>query len=67
MSTVEYPCLHYFFKIQPSGSQNRCLIIDRKVILGYGSHHDTGRCFSRQLISSAHKQRSLAPPINHDL
>ena len=67
ISTVEYPSLHYYFKIQPFGSQNRCLIIDRKVILGYGSHHDTGRCCPRQLISSAQKQRSLAPPINHYL
>ena len=67
MSIVEYPSLHYYFKIQPFGSQNRCLIIDRKVILGYGSHHDTGWCFPRQLISSAHKQRSLAPPMNHYL
>ena len=61
MSIVEYPCLHYLFKIQPSGSQNRCLIIDRKVILGYGSHHDTVWCFPSKLSSSSLKQQRLAP------
>ena len=48
-------------KKQPFDLENQYLIDDRKLILGYGSHHDTVWCFPSKLSSSAHKQQRLAP------
>ena len=60
-SKVDNLSLQCYNKKQPFDLENRYLIDDRKLILDYGSHHDTGWCFPSKLSSSAHKHQRLAP------